>query len=181
MTWRLKAGIWPSARQHFTKHIPAVTQATTEPRLLLILLLLLKWLYSPCGPSPLFQFPDLFYSQSAGLLEWVISSSRLYIYIYNSAIKSLCTLVYSKPTIIIIIIIIKFLVFADDLKIFRIIDNPHDCLLLQNDIQSESRDNKTEQKNYKTLWFLSRPRGNYKRSWFVLSEGVETRERFREE
>jgi hypothetical protein len=37
---------------------------------------LLKWLYSPCGPSPLVQFPDLFYSQSAGLLEWVISSSQ---------------------------------------------------------------------------------------------------------
>jgi hypothetical protein len=32
-------------------------------------LLLLGWLYSPCGHSPLFQFPDLFYSQSAGLLE----------------------------------------------------------------------------------------------------------------
>jgi hypothetical protein len=39
-------------------------------------LLLLEWFYSPCGPSPLFQFPDLFYSQSAGLLEWVISSSQ---------------------------------------------------------------------------------------------------------
>jgi hypothetical protein len=24
------------------------------------ILLLLEWLYSPCGPSPLFQFPDLF-------------------------------------------------------------------------------------------------------------------------
>jgi hypothetical protein len=31
-------------------------------------ILLLEWLYSPCGPSPLFQFPDLIYSQSAGLL-----------------------------------------------------------------------------------------------------------------
>jgi hypothetical protein len=35
----------------------------------ILFLLLLEWLYSPCGPSPLFQFPDLFYSQSAGLLE----------------------------------------------------------------------------------------------------------------
>jgi hypothetical protein len=33
------------------------------------LLLLLEWLYSPCGPSPIFQFPYLFYSQLAGLLE----------------------------------------------------------------------------------------------------------------
>jgi hypothetical protein len=39
----------------------------------LIILYLLEWLYSPCGPSPLFQFPDLFYSQSTGLLERVIS------------------------------------------------------------------------------------------------------------
>jgi hypothetical protein len=27
-------------------------------------------------PSPLFQFPDLFYSQSAGLRKWVTSSSQ---------------------------------------------------------------------------------------------------------
>jgi hypothetical protein len=32
----------------------------------------------------------------------------------------------------------KFLIFADYLKIFRIIDIPHDCLLLQNDIHSVS-------------------------------------------
>jgi hypothetical protein len=41
-----------------------------------LLLLLLEWLYSPCGPSPILQFPDLIYSQSAGLPEWVISSSQ---------------------------------------------------------------------------------------------------------
>jgi hypothetical protein len=41
----------------------------------LLLLLLLEWLYSPCGPSPLFSF--LIYSfQLAELLEWVISSSQ---------------------------------------------------------------------------------------------------------
>jgi hypothetical protein len=30
----------------------------------------------------------------------------------------------------------KFLIFADDLKIFRVINSPHDCLLLQSDINS---------------------------------------------
>jgi hypothetical protein len=37
--------------------------------IVLLLLILFEWLYSPCGPSPLFQFPDLFYSKSIGLLE----------------------------------------------------------------------------------------------------------------
>jgi hypothetical protein len=36
---------------------------------ILNLLLLLEWLYSPCGPSPLVQFHDLFFLQSTGLLE----------------------------------------------------------------------------------------------------------------
>jgi hypothetical protein len=36
--------------------------------LLLLLLILLEWLYSPCGPSPLFQFPDLF---TIGRTPWM--------------------------------------------------------------------------------------------------------------
>jgi hypothetical protein len=32
----------------------------------------------------------------------------------------------------------KFLIFADDLKIFRLINSPHDCLLLQSDVTSVS-------------------------------------------
>jgi hypothetical protein len=35
-----------------------------------ILLLLLEWLYSPCGPSPLFQFPDLIHNRQDSLNEW---------------------------------------------------------------------------------------------------------------
>jgi hypothetical protein len=31
---------------------------------------LLEWLYSPCGPSPLVQFPDLFYS-TIGRTPWM--------------------------------------------------------------------------------------------------------------
>jgi hypothetical protein len=32
----------------------------------------------------------------------------------------------------------KLLIFADDLKIVRVINSPHDCLLLQSDIDSMS-------------------------------------------
>jgi hypothetical protein len=32
----------------------------------------------------------------------------------------------------------KLLIFADDVKIFRVINSPHDCLLLQSDINSVS-------------------------------------------
>jgi hypothetical protein len=32
----------------------------------------------------------------------------------------------------------KILIFADDVKIFRVINSPHDCLLLQSDINSVS-------------------------------------------
>jgi hypothetical protein len=33
------------------------------------LILLLKWLYSPCGPSPLFEFPDLLFT--IGRTPWM--------------------------------------------------------------------------------------------------------------
>jgi hypothetical protein len=32
----------------------------------------------------------------------------------------------------------KLLIFADNLKIFRVINSPHDCILLQSDINSVS-------------------------------------------
>jgi hypothetical protein len=32
----------------------------------------------------------------------------------------------------------KFLIFADDHKLFRVINSPHDCLLLQFDVNSVS-------------------------------------------
>jgi hypothetical protein len=49
-------------------------------------------------------------------------------FLFNLFINDLCSSVHYC----------KFLIFADDLKIFRLINSPHDCLLLQCDINSVS-------------------------------------------
>jgi hypothetical protein len=49
-------------------------------------------------------------------------------FLFNLFINDLCSTVQYC----------KILIFADDVKIFRVINSPHDCLLLQSDINSVS-------------------------------------------
>jgi hypothetical protein len=56
-------------------------------------LIFLDWLYSPCGPWPLFSF--LIHSQLFGLLRWVISSSQG-LYLNTGQHKHRKTHVYTK-------------------------------------------------------------------------------------
>jgi hypothetical protein len=58
----------------YPRKILAGTQLTNQylrERHIFGVLLLLEWFYSPCGPSPLFQFPDIYFFSTIGRTPWM--------------------------------------------------------------------------------------------------------------
>jgi hypothetical protein len=67
-------------------------------------------------------------SQPFQVISGVLQGSVLGPFLFNLFINDLCSSIHYC----------KLLIFADDVKIFRVINSPHDCLLLQSDINSMS-------------------------------------------